>query len=489
MGIGERGKRKVKNGHVSGLKTFIKGSAVLFASNIIIKGIQFFLLPLYTNELTPEMLGVSDAVTTLTGFVFPILVMGMDSAFSAFYFEDETNQQDKVFSSVAFLLGIMGIIPVIACLFSGKWSEILFKASDNASIVMIALLAVTANLLYLPLSLEVRLQNRMAAYSIIAVVSSATIIILNVLFLTVFHFGVYSLIISTLIINVLQICLFSLAVDKKFTFKYVDGKLIRRMLRYSLPMLPAVLSSLILTLSDRYIVLHYWGEQAVGVYGIGNRFVAILSVVISSISTAYTTFAYSSYKKSEAKEQFSLVLNIVYVMMIGIAFVVSIFSKEIISIMTASEYVMAYKILPDMMYSQVFYVLYTITCYGVLFEKKSGYILLATSVAASVNLVLNFIFIPYYGITAAAFTTFIGYAIMFLINYFNSQRLYPCPYGIKKIMLHFSGMYLIVKLLLEESFILKAGISVLCAAFTLFLYRKRIVKGIKLFKSGDVVQS
>ena len=76
-------------GNETGLKSFIKGSAVLFISNIIIKGIQFFLLPLYTNELTPEMLGVSDAVTTMTGFVFPVLVMGLDSAFSAFYFEEE----------------------------------------------------------------------------------------------------------------------------------------------------------------------------------------------------------------------------------------------------------------------------------------------------------------------------------------------------------------------------------------------------------------
>lgn len=470
--------------NTSGLKTFIKGSAVLFASNIIIKGIQFFLLPLYTNELTPEMLGLSDMVTTLTGFVFPVLVMGMDSAFSAFYFEDGTNQQDKVFSSISLFLGVMGMIPVIACFLSRTWSEILFKTSDNASIVTIALLAVTANLLYLPLSLEVRLQNRMTSYSVVAVVSSATIIVLNVLFLTILHLGVYSLILSTLIVNVLQIFLFSFAVEKKFSLKYVDGKLIKGMLRYSLPMLPAVLSSLILTLSDRYIVLYYWGEHAVGVYGIGNRFVAILSVVISSISTAYTTFAYSSYKKPEAKEQFSLVLNMVYVMMIGIAFVVSIFSREIISIMTAPEYAMAYKVLPDMMYSQVFYVLYTLTCYGVLFEKKSGYVLLATSVAAFVNLILNFIFIPQYGIQAAAFTTFIGYAIMLFINYLNSQRLYPCPYGIKKILLHFFGMYLTVKLLLEEPFMLKAGVTVLCAAFTLFLYRKRIIKGIKMLKSG-----
>ncbi len=469
-------------GNETGLKSFIKGSAVLFISNIIIKGIQFFLLPLYTNELTPEMLGVSDAVTTMTGFVFPVLVMGLDSAFSAFYFEEEENQQDKVFSSITLLLGIMGFLPVAACLFSGKISEILFQTPDNSYVVMIALLSVTANLLYLPLSLEVRLQNKMFAYSVVAVVSSAAIVIFNVLFLCCFHLGIYALILSTFIVNILQIILFAVAVKKKFSVKFVDKNLVKRMLLYSLPMLPSVLSTLILTLSDRYIILYYQGEQAVGIYGIGTRFVAILSVVISSVSTAYTTFAYSSYKKPEAKEQFSVVLSIVYVLMIGIAFIISIFSKEIISLMAAPEYLTAYKALPDMMFAQVLYTLYTLTCYGVLFEKKSGYILFSTLAAAVVNLVLNIMFIPHYGIVAAAFTTLIGYAIMLFINFYNAQRLYPCPYGMKRILLHFLGLYFVVRTLSEQSFAIKLGITFLCAAFTLLIYRKKIINGVKMFR-------
>lgn len=466
----------------SNFKTFIQGSSVLLISNIIIKGIQFFLLPLYTNKLSPAMLGVSDSVTTLTGFLIPMLVMGLDSAYSAFYFEDEENHQNKVFSSIVFMLGIMAVIPTVACFFSQFLSELLFKTSDNAYVMLIALLSVTANLIYLPLSLEVRLQNRMFAYSVVAVVSSATTVILNILFLMFFNLGIYALILSTLIVNIIQIILFSFAVTKKFSIQYVDKKLLKRMLKYSFPMLPSTLATLILTLSDRYIVLYYWGEQAVGMYGIGNRFVAIVSVVISAVNTAYTTFAYSSYKKPGAKEQFSLVMNVLYIFMVGVAFVVSIFSKEIISLMTAPEYAMAYKTLSDMMFSQVIYTLYVITCYGVLFEKKSKYVLVATSTGALVNVLLNITFIPYYGIVAAAFTTLIGYVIMLFINYYNSQRLYPCPYGMKKIILHFFCMYMIVKIMIDESFWIRIVITVICAIFTLFIYRKKIAKSLTMFR-------
>ena len=70
----------------SKIGSFIKGSTILVLSNMCLKAINFFLLPLYTDNLTTEMLGVSDSITNLTGILLPLLTMGLDSAFSAFYF-------------------------------------------------------------------------------------------------------------------------------------------------------------------------------------------------------------------------------------------------------------------------------------------------------------------------------------------------------------------------------------------------------------------
>ena len=63
---------------------FLKGSAALLIANLCTKAINFFLLPLYTKYLSPEQLGVSDSITTMTSLFFPILVLGLDSAYSAF---------------------------------------------------------------------------------------------------------------------------------------------------------------------------------------------------------------------------------------------------------------------------------------------------------------------------------------------------------------------------------------------------------------------
>ena len=77
---------------------FIKGSAVLILSNFVLKGINFLLLPLYTKYLSPVELGISDTITSLTSIVFPLMVMGLDSAFSAFFFD----QADKEYRKAVF---------------------------------------------------------------------------------------------------------------------------------------------------------------------------------------------------------------------------------------------------------------------------------------------------------------------------------------------------------------------------------------------------
>ena len=79
-----------------------------------VKGNYFFLLPLYTKYLTPEALGVSDTITNVSAVIFPLLVMGLDSAFSAFYFEERSKEHGrKVFNTIWFTLLIASCVPFL----------------------------------------------------------------------------------------------------------------------------------------------------------------------------------------------------------------------------------------------------------------------------------------------------------------------------------------------------------------------------------------
>lgn len=470
----------------SKVQLFVQGSFFLIISNICIKAINFFLLPLYTKNLTPSMLGVSDSITTFTGILFPILVLGLDSAYSAFYLDKiDVDRDKKVFSTLGITFFILGGIPIVLCALSVPLSSLLFKTDAYSPVVMVALFGVTLNLWYLPFSLELRLKNQMGRFGFVSIVSSLTMVLLNILFVTVLKLGEMSLILSTTIVAAEHLLLYGVLTKAIPKTKYYSGELLRNMIKFALPLIPSVLMAWVLSLSDRYILLHYYGDVSVGLYGIGARFVTLLNVVINAITTAYTTFAFGSKDDENAQQKYYYIFNVVSLILIDIAFSVAIFSKEIILIMIDAAYESSYVIIRDMMFGQVLYAMSTIVSYGIVFKKKSIYSLLSVSSGAIVNLVLNCIFIPQYGLIAAAITTLIGYFVSLMVCYFFSEKLYPCDYGIKRVLLICSIAYVVSWISLETAWQIRLLIWVIICLGIVVVFRD-IVKIIIQFSKNFI---
>lgn len=453
------------------------------ASNIALKAIQFFLLPLYTEYLSPAELGISDTITSFTSFLFPLLVMAFDSAFSAFFYEEDGKEYtNQVFNTVFFFLLIQGIIPIIMTFGSGIISRVLFGTSDYSVGIILALLSVSTNLWYLSFALLTRMENRMRTFALINVFSSTTMILLNILFVSILKWGYMALLASSCIVNGLQIVLYLMTCKVTINRNYINKPLLKKMFKYAVPLIPMTVSTWILNMSDRYMLLYFSGEAEVGIYGIGSRFITVLSVVISGISTAYTSFAFKSHRDEDAKEMFSDVVNILFVFLAGICTTVALFGKEIIYIMTSSEYHSSYLLLPSMMFSQLAYALYTFTGYGIAFQKKPQYYFYSVTSGALLNVILNVFLLPKMGAVGAALTTLIGTVLMLGISYYYSNKLYPCNYGIIKIAFVFLSLYIITIIFRDTAFLIKIGIWCIVAATTLALYFRKIKMVIKAFK-------
>lgn len=455
----------------SKLQLFVQGSIVLVVSNICIKAINFFLLPLYTRNLTPSMIGVSDSITTFTGVLLPLLVLGLDSAYSAFYFDkDDLKRDRKVFSTLGITFLLLGVIPLIMCMFSSRLSYFIFKTYDYSMEIRVALAGVSLNLWYLPFSLELRLKNKMGEFGITSIISSFSMVLFNVLFVTIMKMKEMSLVLSSAIVAGEQLALYSLFAKDWPQKNFFDCALLKKMFRFAIPLIPSVLMAWVLSLSDRYILLYYYGDSTVGLYGIGARFVNLLNVVINGIATAYTTFAFESKDDGDASVKYYYIFNIVSALLMLISFTISMFSKEIVAIMTDHAYYSSYVIIRDMMFGQVLYAMTTIVSYGIMFKKKSIYSLISVSVGAAINILLNMIFIPRYGLNAAAMTTLIGYLINLMVSYYFSEKFYPCNYGMKKTAITCVLAYFVAMMSLEIPVTFRIGLWVVCVIVGIIIY-------------------
>lgn len=415
-------------------QSFIKGSAILIASNMIIKGINFLLLPLYTKYLTPEMLGVSDSITNFTAILFPLLVMGLDSAFSAFFFDEHDEKHyHRVMNTIRITMLIASIVPILMSVAAKPIATMLFGDAEYYILVAVSLISVSINLWHLPFSLFARMKNRMALFALVNTVASLTMILLNIVFLTALHLGVYSLILSTACVQLLQFMMYRVMLKEKFDISAFDRPMLRNMLIFSIPLIPNAIATWVLALSDRYIILHYCGANEVGIYGVAARFAAAVSLVANGIYMSYTTYAYDKKGDVDDKQNYSRILNAFIYAIMGICITISFFAKEIIYIMADDSYAGAAVLLAPILFGQLFYGINTLVGYAITFEKKSKYILIITSAGATLNVALNLAFIPKYGALAASYTTLASYLLMVAITYYYSQKLFRVEYETRKI--------------------------------------------------------
>src|ERR1700746_3211778 len=86
---------------MSRLSQLGRDSVVYGLGAILAKGIAFFLLPVYTRIFSPADYGAIELLTVIAAFLSALLVMGMDSAQSFYFFE----QKDQGAPAQARLVG------------------------------------------------------------------------------------------------------------------------------------------------------------------------------------------------------------------------------------------------------------------------------------------------------------------------------------------------------------------------------------------------
>lgn len=473
----------MRKDHPYHLRGLASNSGVLLLSSFLLKAMQIIFFPIYTRYVSPAEMGQSEAVLAVSAIVFPVLVMGLDGAFSAYYFKpDGESREAAVFQTVLWTLGGMSLLPLFGTFFARQMAEVILARADLAPLLGLAFLGVVAQLWALPFGLALRMKNQLKRYAFLQVLASFIQILVMLLCLLVFDLKEASFVLAYLAYGTASLLLFASAYRVRPQLKSFDRPLLRSLLGYGLPLFPNTMALLVLALADRYLLLHFHGEKAVGLYGVSLRLVTLLHVLLTSIGTAYTSFAFGSEGREGSKAQYRRVMQLLNFILLGLVFTGSLFVPEFMRVMTSPAYQESASPVLFLFFGQWLYAVTMIAGYGISFRKKSGYLLLASIPAALLNLGLNYLLIPQHGIWGAGFTTFLAYVLMASITVFMSKRLYPCDYGLTRIFVIGISLLLLAQYTQSYSFYVKLlpwalGIFVLCIGM-----RSALQEGLRLLR-------
>lgn len=227
----------------------MKNTAIIAIGNIGTKIVSFLLLRLNTSKLSTAEYGIYEFLVTLEVFLLPIITLLMEESMFRFLIDAETPKEKKrIVTATVFYTTLSGIIFTII--------TSIVMAIIHYQYAFLFIVFVISNIFIGISNCLARGTGKIKLYAFSNFILGAATIILNILFIAVFNFGVVGLLLSNIIANMVTsiIMLIKMKLTKYISKKYISRRVLSSMIRYSIPLVPNSISWLIITMADRIML-------------------------------------------------------------------------------------------------------------------------------------------------------------------------------------------------------------------------------------------
>ncbi len=385
-----------------------------FASRLI----SFFMVPLYTAVLTTAEYGASSLINTSIWLLLPLFSLLMDEAVMRFALdkEIESSQTFSIGIWIAMIgFGVFCLLSPLFLLFEALrpyyWFFILYYLGTNFNGIV---------------GQFAKSSGYLNQYTISGVIHTFIHILLSILFLVVFKWGVYGYLLATdigLLFNALFIFISCKLHRYLLSPKKLNLKLARVMIRYSVPMIPNYLSWWVCNASNQYMITAMVGVGANGIYSVSGKIPSLLSQMASLFNSAWRLSAVDDFG-TEGSQKFYHDIYSIYstVLTVGAAVLV-LFTKLLAGLLFSNEFFEAWRIAPTLILAQVISTLAIFMGSVFTSAKKTKALFLAPTVAAILNIILNYILIRQISAIGAAIASCVSFLTIYLINFFLTRKI------------------------------------------------------------------
>jgi len=396
------------------------------AASVLSKLIAVALLPLYTRYLTPADYGAAEVL--FAGVVAASIVVrfGAIEALLRFYYQAGEDPARVVATSFAALFWAATVTALVALPLAGPISEALLDrpAPGLARIAIGGLWVLT---LYEYLLTLFRLEERGKAYFATTMASVLAAIVLTVVLVVGAGEGARGLLLGSYASGAAFVVGLA-ALHRRSLSLRVDVPLLRRLARFGVPTMPAELSLYSLNFIDRIVIVRYVGLAEAGLYALAIKFAQAVNVLVRGFQLAWPPLAYSIRDDEEARLAYA---RIVTLFVAGCAFVVVgmwLLARWIARALAAPEFFQSYEAIGLISTAVTLYALYMVLVVILGRTGRTEFNFPATAAALAVNVALNLLLVPPLGIVGAGLALVASYAVVLVVMYGFTQRLFPVPY-------------------------------------------------------------
>jgi O-antigen/teichoic acid export membrane protein len=382
--------------------------------SVVQNGLTFLVTPIYTRILTTDEYGFYSLYSTWYSIlmIFATLNLaggGFNNAMLKFDKDKNRYMSSMLGLSNTITIIVFGIVFAFISPLS-KWSGL-----DVFSFVCIFVVLLFNPALGLWTSAQ-RFDYNYRLMSIITILQAVLVPVVSIFLIAFMPNKKYALALGNASVQVVFGICFYLYLVSKGRRLYVR-KYWKFALTFNTPLVPHYLSAIILGQADRIMINMYCGQDQVGIYSLGYSISQLVSIFVTAISTAYAPWSYKQIKNGNEKE-IGKYTNYIMVLVGAIVVLSVLVGPELICFLGTEAYYEAKWMMPPVMLSCFFTMIYGFFANIEFYYEKSIYVMIASIIAAISNVVLNAVFIPRFGYLAAGYTTLLSYIMLAFMHYF-----------------------------------------------------------------------
>lgn len=395
-----------------------KAGTYYMAGTLVNKGISLITIPIFTRILSTSDYGIVSTYNSWLAiigiFIGCALYMGIRLAFL-----DYTEKIDDVMSTIVTYTIIAG------CTFAGIYAVAagVFGVGYGLGLGLICIFHGTASMLAEDFSMYLQMRYQYKARTLLLTLPN--IISVTIAFFLIKYVMTEDLymgrILPTAVVYVAVALIIVILVYKKSRC-FFNREYLSYCMKISLPLVLHAIALNILGQSDRIMLTSMYSASAAGIYSLIYNYGTAATVVTTGFQGVYDPWLLNNMKNEKYQDINEMSKN--YTVLISYAMVgIIMIGPEVVKILAAESYWEGISIIPPIVLAN--YIIFVYTFYVGIehYYKRTTVIALNTIVAAVVNLILNYIFIPEFGYVAAAYTTVAGYVVCLIMHIIYAKKL------------------------------------------------------------------
>lgn len=402
----ERESALAKNTIIIGLGTFMP------------KFVSIITLPIVTAFLTKAEYGTYDLLLTLISLVLPMCTLQIQTAAFRFLVEvrDNNEERSRVITNIVLFTVACSIIPV---------TIIFFLIEDyNLYIRLLICLYFLIDIVLQTFQQIARGLGKNTIYSISTVLNSTINMVLIYVLIKIHHWGLMGVVGAITVANLCAslFLFYKINIVKHIKFNMISKKITKEMIAYSWPLIPNNLSSWVMTLSDRLLLSLFLGIEANAVYAVAKKIPNLITAIQSTFSLAWQENASLASSDNDVDSYYSKIFNLIFNLVVGSCAVLIGVAPWLFGLLIRGSYTDAYYQMPVLFIGLTFTTLSSYLAGIYIADKRTKEIGVTTTIAATINLLIDLFFIPIIGMWAASLSTLVGYMFLFVYRIIDLKR-------------------------------------------------------------------